>query len=67
MAELEARRPGTLAKIMAVLLLLVGLGLLIPGVWLVALGGSPYYGIAGVGLLLTGYLLFRGEASALWV
>jgi quinoprotein glucose dehydrogenase len=35
--------------------------------WLGILGGSLYYVIAGVGILVTGALLVAGRASALWV
>ncbi|UEM03209.1 glucose/quinate/shikimate family membrane-bound PQQ-dependent dehydrogenase [Skermanella rosea] len=52
---------------MAILLFLMGLALAGGGVWLIALGGSWYYAIAGVALLITGYLLFRRNPAALWV
>ncbi|UPG85182.1 membrane-bound PQQ-dependent dehydrogenase, glucose/quinate/shikimate family [Luteibacter aegosomatis] len=37
------------------------------GVWLVALGGSFYYLIAGAAVLATGVLLWRGSSGALWL
>jgi quinoprotein glucose dehydrogenase len=37
------------------------------GLWLAALGGSLFYIIAGLGIVITGILLIRGRASALWV
>ncbi|WP_375176027.1 glucose dehydrogenase [Pseudooceanicola sp.] len=37
------------------------------GVWLIVLGGSWYYGIAGFGLLLTGILLNRYRIEAVWL
>ena len=46
---------------------LIGLYLLAGGVWLTALGGSPYYLIAGVAMLVTAGLLFRRKREALWV
>ncbi|UEM20678.1 glucose/quinate/shikimate family membrane-bound PQQ-dependent dehydrogenase [Skermanella mucosa] len=52
---------------MAILLILMGLALAGGGVWLIGLGGSWYYAIAGVVLLITGYLLFRRNPAALWV
>ncbi|HET7884998.1 MAG TPA: glucose/quinate/shikimate family membrane-bound PQQ-dependent dehydrogenase [Bradyrhizobium sp.] len=45
----------------------MGLALAAGGIWLVGLGGSPYYLIAGVALLLTGWLLAIRHAAALWV
>src|SRR5882757_8256811 len=46
---------------------LIGLALAAGGVWLGLLGGSLYYVIAGVGILVTGALLMAGRPAALWV
>jgi quinoprotein glucose dehydrogenase len=46
---------------------LIGLALACGGAWLAALGGSAYYIIAGLGILITGGLLIAGRRSALWV
>ncbi|KQN72476.1 glucose/quinate/shikimate family membrane-bound PQQ-dependent dehydrogenase [Devosia sp. Leaf64] len=51
----------------ALLLALMGLALGGLGGWLVVLGGSWYYLITGIGFLITGYLLSRRKAEALWV
>ena len=45
--------------------MVVGLLLAGGGAWLVALGGSPYYLLAGLGVLATGALVWRGRAEAL--
>ena len=37
------------------------------GLWLVTLGGSAYYLLGGLGILVTGALLVAGRRSALWV
>jgi quinoprotein glucose dehydrogenase len=50
-----------------IILVLIGLYLAVGGAWLVALGGSPYYVITGIALILTGALLFRASALALWL
>jgi quinoprotein glucose dehydrogenase len=47
--------------------LLVGTVLLGGGAWLLVLGGSAYYAVAGAALALTGVLLMRGHAAALLV
>ncbi|WP_247881069.1 glucose/quinate/shikimate family membrane-bound PQQ-dependent dehydrogenase [Skermanella sp. TT6] len=52
---------------MAILLFLMGLALTGGGVWLIALGGSWFYAIAGVTLLISGFLLFRRNPTALRV
>jgi quinoprotein glucose dehydrogenase len=46
---------------------LIGLALACGGAWLAVLGGSIYYLIAGVGILVTGGLLIARRRSALWV
>jgi quinoprotein glucose dehydrogenase len=51
----------------ALVFFLVGLVLAAGGVWLVSLGGSPYYLIAGAGLVATGVLLYRRSIAALWL
>jgi glucose dehydrogenase len=46
---------------------LFGMALFAGGVWLIALGGSWYYGLAGAGCLLTSALLWRQRRSALYL
>ncbi|MGE0233591.1 MAG: hypothetical protein AB7S46_17595, partial [Flavobacteriaceae bacterium] len=55
--------------ILAVAILLILLGLVIGagGAWLMSLGGSWYYLIAGIGLLLSGILLARPSMAGVWV
>ena len=48
-----------LIKVLAVVIALLGLILTLGGAWLLALGGSAYYLIAGVALAASGILLFR--------
>lgn len=50
-----------------VILAIFGIGLLIGGVWLAALGGSFYYVIAALLMLVTAFLLYRGQISALMI
>ncbi|WP_199259876.1 glucose/quinate/shikimate family membrane-bound PQQ-dependent dehydrogenase [Paracoccus binzhouensis] len=52
---------------LAVVFLVAGLGLALGGGWLVALDGSPYYLVAGLGFLATGVLLLRRRPEALLV
>ena len=49
------------------LLLLLGIALCGGGAWLIALGGSRYYLMAGLAALLAAVCLFRGNPLALWV
>lgn len=47
-------------------LVLIGLILALPGIWLVVLGGSWYYLVAGLAFVLTGVLLIQYGPIALW-
>lgn len=54
-----------LAILTALFAALSGVYLLVGGIWLAKIGGSLYYIVAGVVLLITAWLLFRRRASAL--
>ena len=54
-------------RIFASLLLLIGLVLAIGGVRLASLGGSLYYVIAGLLLIVSAVLLWRGRRSGAYV
>ncbi|PKV43007.1 quinoprotein glucose dehydrogenase [Janthinobacterium sp. 61] len=57
-------RPGPLLKVTGVIFILFGLALLGGGIWLASLGGSWYYLLAGIGILVAGVLVFQGKRSA---
>lgn len=64
----DAARPprgSWLLPVVAVLLGLAGLGLAVGGTYLVSLGGSPYYLVAGIGILATAVLLWLRSPLAL--
>lgn len=50
-----------------IVFLLIGLVLAVGGAWLAAVGGSFYYLLAGLGLLLTGALAIARRRAAIWV
>ena len=54
-------------RILGFLLAMVGLALLAGGVQLVMLGGSAYYLLAGLGLILSGVLLGRRDVRSAWL
>jgi len=56
-----------LILITTLILALIGLVLLGGGGWLVALGGSPAYGLLGLGFLATAFLVYRRRPAALAV
>src|SRR3569623_1454314 len=64
MTETKARS-STLLIILAALIALFGLALGGGGLWLVLVGGSVYYLIAGLVLVGTAWLLFRRQSAAL--
>ncbi len=49
------------------LLALIGLVLTIGGVWLLSLGGSVYYLLAGLGLIASGVMLWRLKLLGAWI
>lgn len=57
--------PSLILRVSAIIVGLIGVGTLIAGCWLIALGGSWYYLIAGLAMVGTGVLLFRARAAAL--
>ncbi len=60
--EPQSHRPP---RVTAVAIALLGAGLLVPGLWLAALGGSFYYAVTGILLLATAAMLWVGLPSAL--
>jgi quinoprotein glucose dehydrogenase len=64
---MDAQRPARTLRVIGLLVVLSGLVLGGGGVWLTLLGGSWYYALAGATLLVTGLLLWRRSALALWL
>jgi len=60
-----SRKPKLALRITGLLFILLGLASGIGGAWLAALGGSLYYVITGIAVLVTGVLLLQGKRSAL--
>lgn len=54
-------------KLSGGLVALAGLLFLLGGLWLLWLGGTAYYSLAGVGLIASGVGLYRGKRWSLWV
>ena len=66
-SERGARNPGILLTVIAAVIALCGLAALVGGVWLLVLGGSWYYAIAGLAMIATAVLLWRRSVMALYV
>jgi quinoprotein glucose dehydrogenase len=49
-----------------VILLLIALYSLLGGIWLATLGGSWYYAVLGLALLVTAGYLWRKSGAGLW-
>ncbi|SFS19319.1 quinoprotein glucose dehydrogenase [Dyella sp. OK004] len=60
-------RPAASLWITAGLFILLGLLLVIGGAWLLRYGGSPYYLMAGLAVVFTGWLAWHGRRLALGV
>lgn len=64
----QARGAGFWAvKGLAAILVLIGALLLGGGIWLITLGGSWYYALAGIGLVTSGLLIMLGRMTGVWV
>ena len=63
----SAPRRSPFATILGIIIGLIGLVLAIGGIWLVAVGGSPYYVVTGVLMLVSGWLLFRQRIEGGWL
>jgi quinoprotein glucose dehydrogenase len=61
----QARPPGFFGIVSLLFTALTGLYLLAGGAWLLALGGSAYYIVAGLALLGVAWLLYRRRPGAL--
>ena len=62
-----AAAPAWPARVMGVILLLIGLVLAAGGIQLLVLGGSLYYALAGLGLIIAGVLMVRRSVAGVWV
>lgn len=51
---------------LALVMTLFGVPIAAGGVWLMTLGGSWYYALAGLGLLLSAYFMFRHSIMGVW-
>ena len=60
MAE-AVRRRSLAGSVLGVVIGVIGLVLAVGGAWLAGLGGSWYYVITGVLMVVSGVLLFRGR------
>ena len=54
---------GLFQRSLAAIILIVGLALAMPGTYLLIIGGSSYYLIAGAVMAVAGFLLWRGAQS----
>jgi quinoprotein glucose dehydrogenase len=52
---------------LAIVMMGFGLPILAGGVWLITLGGSWYYALAGLGLVVSAYFLFRHSIIGVWI
>lgn len=53
--------------VLAVVMILFGLPIAAGGIWLITLGGSWYYLLAGLGLLISAFFLLRHSMTGVWI
>ncbi len=63
----QPRIQSLILVLMGSVLALIGSVLVLGGIWLAVLGGSLYYMLAGLGLLVSGVLLIRRQALGAWL
>ena len=66
-AQVTGDRPKLLLRLFGLLLGVIGLALAGGGIYLITLGGSWYYAIVGVLILLAAIGTFRGQAAGLYL
>ena len=64
--DIAAKR-SPLLTVTGIVYAVIGLALTGGGIWLAVLGGSVFYVVAGLGILVTGGLLLARRRAALWV
>jgi quinoprotein glucose dehydrogenase len=71
MSDIHEARGGSvtdwLVILLGIVIALIGLVLVGGGIWLVSLGGSPYYLLAGIGLVVSGVLIILRRAAGAWL
>jgi quinoprotein glucose dehydrogenase len=53
--------------VLALVMFGFGLPILAGGIWLITLGGSWYYALAGLGLIVSAHFLFHHSISGVWI
>jgi quinate dehydrogenase (quinone) len=66
-SDVDSRRRPRAPRIFAVLLGIIGAVLTAGGVQLISLGGSFYYAVAGIVLIASAVLLWRGQRWGAWL
>jgi quinoprotein glucose dehydrogenase len=62
-ARMPKKREARPPRIFAALIALLGLFMLIGGIWLLSLGGSPYYAAAGAAIFVSAAFLWYGNQT----
>ena len=62
-----SHKGGLAARLTGILFVVMGLALLAGGGWLLGLGGSGYFVLAGAGFALAGLWLYQDRGAALWL
>ena len=61
------QHPSIWVRLLAIVMIVFGLPLIFGGAYLISLGGSWYYIIAGLALVISGIQLFRNKMSGAWI
>lgn len=67
MADVRRAAGGLAVLILGIIMGIVGAVLTIGGAWLLSLGGSFYYLLAGLGLIASAWFIIRSQALGAWI
>ncbi|MCW1385026.1 membrane-bound PQQ-dependent dehydrogenase, glucose/quinate/shikimate family [Novosphingobium sp. KCTC 2891] len=67
MASSNPTSSAGMERLLALVIMLSGLCMAAPGAYLLQVGGTPYYLVAGTALIVSGLMLWRGSAHGAWL
>ena len=67
MTDNEPHTIGRIVRIFAVVLALIGIAYVYGGAQLAFLGGSPYFLITGIAVIVSAFLVWRGNSWGGWL
>ncbi|MEM6162190.1 membrane-bound PQQ-dependent dehydrogenase, glucose/quinate/shikimate family [Erwinia sp. P6884] len=64
---MSGQKRSLLSTLSGIIVTLCGLLLLVLGIWLTIEGGTPWYIVSGLGILIAGLLILRSKPAGIWL